>query len=75
MTRWEYRFIDLYRGTDHKPTAETAVDFFRNFIAEVRQAGEEGWEAVGELGVTYGAGMPPNSTRIGALLLKRPVDG
>jgi hypothetical protein len=74
MTRWEYRFIDLHRGTQF-PAVEPARNFFGEFSEEVRQAGEEGWEAVGEVGLTYGAGMPPNTIRSGLLMLKRPLGG
>ena len=73
MTRWEYRFIDLHRGS----TIETPDgNFFRGFNDEIRQAGQEGWQAVGEVGLTYNAGIPAtNTVRSGLLMLKRPMGG
>jgi len=47
---------------------------FEAFVEEVRLAGEDGWEAVGELVMTYHPEDQDNSNqrRIRTLLLKRP---
>jgi hypothetical protein len=66
MARWEYRFINLYRGKSYTGSE------LSGFTAEVAQAGLEGWEAVGEVSPCYGVG--PQATNIPVLMLKRRVD-
>jgi hypothetical protein len=58
MTHWEYKFIDLHKDM---------YDDFKRVAAEVRQAGADGWEAVGQVTMTC-----PGVT-VPMLLLKRPV--
>ena len=66
MARWEYRFIDLYRGNSYTGNE------FSGFAAEVAQAGLEGWEAVGEVSPCYGVG--PQAKNLPVLMLKRRID-
>jgi len=66
MARWEYRVIYLYRGED-------TANGLSGFIAELAQAGLDGWEAVGEVTPSYGLSFRPRN--IPVLLLKRRVDG
>jgi hypothetical protein len=70
MDHWEYRFIDLYRGT-----ATDASTAFNSFVAEVRQAGKEGWESVGEVDVAYNpkGTVTSHTVSVRVLILKRPV--
>lgn len=48
MAGWEYKFVDLFRG--NQPRGSTG---FEALVEEIRRAGEDGWETVGELSVTY----------------------
>ncbi|MFB9182062.1 hypothetical protein ACFFX1_28320 [Dactylosporangium sucinum] len=70
MTRWEYRFIDLFRGT-----RESFDQALTEFAADVRQAGVEGWEAIGEIEVSYHQKGTIDSAQPSArvLVLKRPA--
>lgn len=72
MAKWEYKFIHLYKA------APSASEAFAEFTAEVKQAGEDGWEAVGEIAVgQYGKYDPRSGGNINvalrALMLKRPL--
>ena len=57
MRNWEYKLIDVWRAVG--PPVE-------EFEAELLQAGNEGWEAVGEVTLGVGGRSFPK------LLLKRP---
>jgi hypothetical protein len=48
MAGWEYKFVDLFRG--NQPRGSTG---FEALVEEIRRAGEDGWETVGELSMTY----------------------
>jgi hypothetical protein len=67
MTQWEYRFLNLWFGE-----VAAASDPFGSFEAEMYQAGVEGWEAVGEVRVTYRSPEASTSTEIPCMMLKRP---
>jgi len=64
MTRWEYKYIDLYRGWDNSASAQAGYAAFK---ADVLKAGMDGWEAVGEVRITQ------NNIDIRVLMLKRPA--
>jgi Domain of unknown function (DUF4177) len=65
MTRWEYRYVNLDAGAIERDAA------FRRFEAEVRAAGGEGWEAVGEVDVTH-LNHVGHTFNIRVLMFKRP---
>jgi hypothetical protein len=65
MALWEYRIIGLVRNVN-RDSSKTV----REFTAELGQAGDEGWEAVGEMPI-YNGNNPP----MRFLLLKRPKNG
>jgi len=58
MTRWEYQFIDVHRDT---------YNDLKRVLAEIRQAGEQGWEAVGQVTLDCSGVVMP------VLMLKRPA--
>jgi hypothetical protein len=70
MTRWEFRYVDLWLGDSPDLGA---VDRAKERIA---QLGNEGWEPVGQVRFVYH--RPPAGGQIGRdihveqLLLKRP---
>lgn len=71
MTRWEYRYVDLYRG-ENKPIAAACFEV----TSELDRAGAEGWEIVGEINIMS---VPPSrvvtapfSNRV--VVLKRPLN-
>jgi len=58
MTRWEYQFIEIQRNK---------YDDLMRVLADIRQAGADGWEAVGQVSFACpGVPMP-------VLMLKRPL--
>jgi hypothetical protein len=63
MTRWEYKYIDLFRMPDR-------VKAVAAFQAEAAQAGADGWEAVGEVAINHGG---PVAGTFPVLMLKRPM--
>jgi hypothetical protein len=67
MTRWEYRYIALYRGAGRVTTTTMMGEGFSDFSAEVAQAGNEGWEAVGAVSLGF-----PGGNYTSWLMLKRP---
>ncbi|MFI5909977.1 hypothetical protein [Dactylosporangium sp. NPDC051541] len=66
MTTWEYRYIDLYRGD-----GRDIQDAFDEFTAEMRRAGAEGWEAVGEVNVQAGRPGRSDLASLRTVLMKR----
>jgi hypothetical protein len=58
MARWEYKFIDVHRDTYNQLKA---------VLPEIRQAGEDGWEAVGQVDLD----CPGVTMRV--VMLKRPA--
>jgi hypothetical protein len=68
MTRWEYKYIDLYQGNFSDPDAA-----FHGFEDAVRKAGTEGWEVVGEAGVSYQTPVRSSLSYVRVLVLKRPL--
>lgn len=68
---WEYKFVELFRG--NQPRGSNG---FAAFVEEMRLAGEEGWEAVGEVSMTYHpeGKVYGYSMNISTVLLKRPKD-
>jgi hypothetical protein len=77
MTRWEYKYLDLYRFAPQGTTSgspQTATDVFATFSAEMAKAGAEGWEAVGEVRVAFQPYVGhTGSTDVRVVLLKRPM--
>ena len=71
MAGWEYKFVDLFRG--NQPRGSTG---FEALVEEIRRAGEDGWETVGELSVTYRPETEDVRYRssVRTLLLKRPKE-
>ena len=71
MTRWEYKFVELFRGKQVRGSTGFAA-----FEEEMQIAGAEGWEAVGEVSVTYHpeGKLYGYSCSISSVLLKRPRD-
>lgn len=69
MADWEYRFVDLFRGDQPRGS-----DGFEAFAEEIRLAGEDGWEAVGELALSFRPETEDVRYRstVKTLLLKRP---
>jgi hypothetical protein len=63
MPAWEYQFIFTSRGEID------VVKAFANFFKDVRKAGDEGWEAIGEVTV-----KSATQTRDTVLMFKRPID-
>jgi hypothetical protein len=70
MTQWEYRYVNLWAGE-----IAPGADPFAGFAGEMYQAGLEGWEAVGEVRVTYRSPEAGTYTEIPCVLLKRPLGG
>ena len=71
MVRWEYKFVELFRGTQVRGSTGFAA-----FEEEMQIAGEEGWEAVGEVAVSYHpeGKVYGYSCSLSSVLLKRPKD-
>ncbi len=71
MAGWEYKFVDLFRGD--QPHGSNG---FEAFVEEIRLAGEDGWEAVGELSMSYHPEAEDDRVRstVKTVLLKRPRD-
>jgi hypothetical protein len=63
---WQYDYIDLHRSTAN---AERAFD---QFAAQMKDAGENGWEAVGEIRVSCDA-SDSSDAAIRLMMLKRPL--
>jgi hypothetical protein len=74
--KWEYKYVDLYRGefqASYSPADTSLSDAFGGFEQEVAALGQEGWEAVGEIVVTFKKSNNTNTTRLAQLLMKRPI--
>lgn len=73
MTQWDYKTIDLWRG--EYPELNSTAAAYDSFQEKLRQAGDEGWEAVGQITISWmwkprtGGNYPQT---IPSLLLKRP---
>lgn len=67
MTRWEYWFILLQQSK------ADPHDAYGDFLSEVRKAGAEGWEAVGEVTVRFQTGRGTSQGPMPLLMFKRPA--
>lgn len=74
VTKWEYAFVDLYRGE-----VVEGYDAFADLKSEIEALGADGWEAVGEVRLAFdqktepamSSGKPGGNVAI--LMFKRPL--
>ena len=69
MTRWEYRFIDLFHKPEYLEKTPPVLHSMHLVADDLHDAGEEGWEAVGAMNIAAGGISHP------VILLKRPLVG
>jgi hypothetical protein len=67
MSRWQYKLVDTYRTS-----ALTAEQAMVSLAEEIRDAGLDGWEAVGQLDVRISPADGHGGIS-GLLLFKKPL--
>jgi hypothetical protein len=57
MDQWEYKYIKLYRAMSN--IYDNVDDYVDQIVFDVRQAGIEGWDAVGQITMQIGQNVIP----------------
>lgn len=69
MTIWEYRLVELFHRPEYMEKESPVVHATHLVLDDLAAAGEEGWEAVGEVTIASGGVHHP------VILMKRPKAG